>query len=264
MPITCVLGHYISRLGLYMLILKNPVGSRDRLVQATAARMRELILARAPGTHIGSLRELAQALGVGIVTVQQVARVLEHEGFLVVRRGHDGGYYGARPDEAALERSISGYLLAHRSSSNYHDAIDIMTLLDCELLPAAALCTNESLRQELHVLAQSIDTRDTPEERVSFENQMHRILFRMIDRPLMELIARVTMRHCTDHPIPTLYCGADGVALWKTQRHEIVRAILRRDPELARFEAARRRSDLLQRLRNRLDTAALASDDSAR
>jgi DNA-binding transcriptional regulator YhcF (GntR family) len=57
---------------------------------------------REPGTHIRSLRDLAKALGVGIVTVQQVAQVLEHEGFLVVRRGHDGGYYGARPDEAAL------------------------------------------------------------------------------------------------------------------------------------------------------------------
>lgn len=234
-----------------MPILAKIDPSRERLVQATTARLRERILACEPDTHIGSLRDIAKSLGVGIVTVQQVARVLEHEGFLVVRRGHDGGYYGTRPDEAALERSISGYLLAHRSSSNYHDAIDIMTLLDCELLPAAALCTNESLREELRVLAESIDTRDTSEQRVLFENQMHSVLFRMVDRPLMELIARVTMRHCTDHPIPTLYSGEDGSALWKTQRHEIIRAILRRDPDLARFEAARRRGDLLQRLRAR-------------
>src|SRR5262249_35102377 len=112
--------------------------------------------AREPDTHIGSLRDIARTLGVGIVTVQQVARILEHEGFLVVRRGHDGGYYGTRPDEAALERAISGYLLVHRSSANYHDAIDIMTLLDCELLPAAALCMNELLRQELRLLAPSL------------------------------------------------------------------------------------------------------------
>jgi DNA-binding IscR family transcriptional regulator len=36
------------------------------------------------------------------VTVQQAARVLEHEGLLAVRRGPGGGYYGTRPDEAAL------------------------------------------------------------------------------------------------------------------------------------------------------------------
>ena len=219
----------------------------ERLVQATAARLREMILAREPDTQIGSLREIAKTLGVGIVTVQQVARVLEHEGFLEVRRGHDGGYFGTRPNEAALQRSISGYLLV-RSSSKYHEAIDIVTLLDCELMPAAALCTNESLREELRVLSESIDSRDTPEQRVAFENAMHTVLFRMVDRPLMELLARVAMRHYTDHPHPALYMGEEGVARWRTQRHEIVRAILRRDPELARFEAARRRSDLLSRL----------------
>ena len=228
----------------------EPAGkqSRERLVQATAAKMRELILAREPDSCIGSLRQIARTLGVGIVTLQQVARVLEHEGFLDVRRGHDGGYYGTRPNQAALERSISGYLLVHRSSSRQYEAIDIMTLLDCELMPAAALCTDESLRDELRVLAESIDSRDTPEQRVTFENQMHSVLFRMVDRPLMELLARVAMRHHTDHPNPALYSGEAGVALWKTQRHEIVRAILRRDPELARFEAARRRSGLMRRL----------------
>jgi GntR family transcriptional repressor for pyruvate dehydrogenase complex len=38
-----------------------------------------------------------------------------------------------------------------------------------------------------------------------------------------------------------LYLGEEGVARWRAQRHEIVRAILRRDPQLARFEAACRR-----------------------
>ena len=233
---------------------KPAVGqSRERLVQATAAKLREMILAREPDTQIGSLREIAKTLGVGIVTVQQVARVLEHEGFLEVRRGHDGGYYGARPNEAALQRSISGYLLVHRSSAKYHEAIDIVTLLDCELMPAAALCTNESLRAELRALSESIDSRDTSEQRVAFENEMHNVLFRMVDRPLMELLARVAMRHYTDHPHPALYLGEEGVARWRAQRHEIARAILRRDPDLARFEAARRRSDLLSRLKMGLE-----------
>src|SRR5689334_15151938 len=92
--------------------------TRARLVQDTATSMRELILAREPGACIGSLRELANTLGVGIVTIQQAARVLEHEGLLAVRRGQNGGYYGMRPDEAALARAMSGFLLVHRSRSN--------------------------------------------------------------------------------------------------------------------------------------------------
>lgn len=220
--------------------------SRERLVQATSAKLQEMILACEPDTQLGSLREMAKALGVGIVTLQQASRVLEHQGLLEVRRGPGGGYYGTRPDEAALGRFISGFLLAHRSS--HHEAIDIITLLDCELMPAAAQCTDETLRHEMHVLAESIDSMDTPQQRVTFENEMHDILFRMVDRPLMELLARVTMRHYTDHPALTFYSGEEGAGLWKSQRRHIANAILQRDPDLARFEALRRRTELMHRL----------------
>jgi len=80
---------------------------RRQLVLAAAAQLRDVILAREPNTQIGSLNEVAELLGVGIVTVQQAARILEHEGLLAVRRGPGGGYYGTRPDEAALERAFA-------------------------------------------------------------------------------------------------------------------------------------------------------------
>ena len=114
------------------------------------------------------------------------------------------------------------------------------------MLPAAALCRDESLRAELRLLAESIESRDTPEQRAAFENRMHDILFRMIDRPLMELLARVTMRHYTEHPDFKFYSDEDGGILWKLQRHNILNAILQSDPELARFEAMRRRTHLME------------------
>ncbi|HMO67746.1 MAG TPA: GntR family transcriptional regulator, partial [Novosphingobium sp.] len=70
--------------------MANP-SPRKGLVPETAARLREIIFAHEAGEQIGSLPELAKALGVGIVTVQQAARVLEHEGLLEVRRGPGGG-----------------------------------------------------------------------------------------------------------------------------------------------------------------------------
>jgi len=42
----------------------------QRLVSATADKMRDSILTQAPDALIGSLPELAQLLGVGIATVQ--------------------------------------------------------------------------------------------------------------------------------------------------------------------------------------------------
>ena len=53
---------------------------RRQLVLEVAAQLRDVILAREPNTQIGSLNEVAELLGVGIVTVQQAARILEHEG----------------------------------------------------------------------------------------------------------------------------------------------------------------------------------------
>src|SRR5688500_2808929 len=83
---------------------------RRKLVPATAERLREMVFALPGGEQIGSLNDLSTRLGVGIVTMQQAARILEHEGLLEVRRGPGGGYYGRRPDEETLERSLAAYM----------------------------------------------------------------------------------------------------------------------------------------------------------
>src|SRR5882724_3885565 len=140
---------------------------RRQLVLAAAAQLRDLILAKEPGTQIGSLNEVAQLLGVGIVTVQQAARVLEHEGLLAVRRGPGGGYYGTRPDEAALERALAAYLRVH--GFRQRESQEMLSLLDCEIMPAAARCTDEPLRDAMHTLSKRIDLCDSVDDRIAFE-----------------------------------------------------------------------------------------------
>jgi len=218
-----------------------------RLVSATADKMRDLILGQAPDALIGSLPELAQILGVGIATVQQAARVLEHEGLLAVRRGPGGGYFGRRPDAAALERSLATYLRGRRAAD--YEALEMMTLLDCELMPAAALCTVAGLLDGLRSLKDRVDQCLGAEERLDFEDDLHSILFKMVDRPLIELLAQVSMRFYRSRPIPQIFEGEEGLRAWRQWRHQIIDAILARDPERARFEAERHRRSLLQRLK---------------
>lgn len=219
--------------------------SKESLVAMAATRMREMIMAQAPDTQIGSLPDIAKSVGVGVVTVQQAARVLEHEGFLKVRRGNSGGYYGVRPDAASLGRAIAGFL--HIKPSHEREAIEIMTLLDCDLLPAAALSTDEALRARLHEHARQIDLCDTPEQRGAFEQIMQDIIYAMVERPLMEMLARVTMQHHSEGSRFPIYSGMDGAERWKRERHGIIDAILKRDAGLTRFEAQRRRDDILER-----------------
>lgn len=219
---------------------------KEGLVAVAIAELKKRILAKEPESQIGSLPDIAKALGVGVVTIQQAARVLEYEGFLKVRRGNGGGYYGSRPDAAAVGRAIAGFLQVHQS--HQREAIQITTLLDCDLLPAAAQSTDEALHAMLEALAEKIDTCDTPEQRLSFEQRMQDIIYRMVDRPLMEMLARVTIDHNSATSLAPLYIGEEGAERWKRERHGILYAILRRDPGMARFEAERRRDDVLLRL----------------
>lgn len=220
---------------------------RRRLVSTTAAKLRNLILDREPGAQIGSLSEVAELLGVGIVTVQQTARILEHEGLLVVRRGPGGGYYGTRPDEAALERSVAAYMQVH--GSGHREAVEVVTLLNCEIIAVAARCTDASLREALVTLNARIDLCDTMDARMAFEDQVSQLLFRMVAQPLIELLTRVTRRLYQTDSFPALFPGDEGVAAWKAGKRRLLRAILEHDEELARFEAMRERKELLSRLR---------------
>jgi DNA-binding GntR family transcriptional regulator len=79
---------------------------RSVIVQ-TADRLRAIVLAAEVGTLIGSEEAL---LGCSRSTVRQVARLHEREGLLKVRRGINGGYFGARPDAGTIEATVSAYL----------------------------------------------------------------------------------------------------------------------------------------------------------
>jgi len=221
---------------------------KPRLVREIAAKLRDKILACEPEARLGSLQEMAQLFGVGIVTVQQAARILEHEGLLSVRRGPGGGYYGTRPDEAALERSFAAYLRVH--GFGYRESQEMTSLFDCEIVPAAARCTDETLREALRALSECVDGCESPDDRVAFEIKLRDLLFKMVARPLMEMLSRVTLRLYVHPRGVLLFPGKEGVAAWKTGRRRILQAILQQDEELARFEAERYRRQVLSRLRH--------------
>lgn len=214
--------------------MKQP---KKPLVQQAAERLRDLLFAVPSGTRLGALPELARRFGVGIVTVQQAARILEHEGLLEVRRGPGGGYYGTRPDDAALERAITAYMRVHPTS--FEEAADITSLLFNELVPAAAACRDDKLRQALRELGETVETANTEPERGALEGALQDLLFEMVDRPLFEALTRVTLRFAETRRSPLIDGSRSGVAEWKAGRRRIIEAILAQDAELARFEADR-------------------------
>jgi GntR family transcriptional repressor for pyruvate dehydrogenase complex len=216
---------------------RTGVGKRQ-LVQQTASRLRELIFAHEEHELIGSLPDLARQLGVGIVTVQQAARILEHEGALEVRRGPGGGYYGRRPDAAALERSLAAYMRMQPHS--WEEALDMTSLLFNELCATAAREGDLALHPELERIGARIDLCEVETDTGEWEEEFQDLLFRMVERPLFELLTRVTLRFGTSRPVTEpIYRDPAAIAGWKQGRHRIIDAILARDEALARFEADR-------------------------
>jgi DNA-binding FadR family transcriptional regulator len=212
-------------------------GGRRQPVRVTAERMRERIFARGEGEQIGSLPDLARDFGVGIVTVQQAARILEHEGLLEVRRGPGGGYYGRRPDAASLERSLAAYMRTEPAS--WKEALDMTSLLFNELCAAAADCSDRALQDDLRGMAQKLTLIEGDGDVAELELEFQDILFRMVNRPLFELLTRVTLRFAQTRPDGPAVRGAFEPGEWKSGRRRIIDAILRQDRELARFEADR-------------------------
>lgn len=208
---------------------------KRNLVSETADALRDRVFAAQPGTLIGSLQDLTAELGVGLVTLQQAARVLEHEGLLEARRGPGGGYYGARPDTAALERAIATYLRSRPTS--FGEVLNITSLLFNELVGAAARCRDEVLRAELRDLAHRLDGCEAEPARGQFESDFQDLLCRMVDWPLFELLTKVTLRFAMASGATVV--PGEAVLAWREGRHRIIAAILVGDAELARFEAER-------------------------
>lgn len=210
---------------------------KGSLTVRTTELLRERIYAVPEGERIGSLHELARSLEVGIVTLQQVARVLEHEGLLEVRRGPGGGYFGARPDAAALERGLHAYMRMNPAS--YEEALDMTSLLFTELATAAARCIDAGSHSRLVALAERLPSCTTMPECGRFEMEFQELLFRMVRRPLFEMLTRVTLHYSTAHTAPDLKVFDDDGAAWREGRARIVAAILANDADLTRFEANR-------------------------
>lgn len=210
---------------------------RKNLVGTTADRLRDIVFAAEPDALIGALQDLAKTLEVGIVTLQQAARVLEHEGLLDARRGPGGGYYGRRPNVAAVERSMAAYLRSNPSS--FEEAINITSLLFNELVAEAADRATDTFRAELFALCERLEICRTGEDCGAFEADFQDLLFRMVDWPLFKLLTVVTLQVGVTKSNRLLRGGDRAVADWKAGRQRIIAAILQRDRDLARFEADR-------------------------
>ncbi|MBB4858621.1 DNA-binding GntR family transcriptional regulator [Novosphingobium chloroacetimidivorans] len=101
------------------------------------------MLNQADGALIGSEDTILKLLNVSRSTARQVARILEREGLLLVKRGLKGGYFGARPTAQTIENTVSAYLRS--IDVNVADLMVVASVLWIEAMrKAAGLGTKEA------------------------------------------------------------------------------------------------------------------------
>ena len=114
------------------------------------------------------------------------------------------------------------------------------SLLFNELCATAAREGDVALHGELRRIGERVDLCASESDTGEWEEEFQDLLFRMVERPLFELLTRVTLRFGTSRPATEpIYGDAEAIAGWKAGRHRIIDAILARDEALARFEADR-------------------------
>jgi GntR family transcriptional repressor for pyruvate dehydrogenase complex len=168
------------------------LASGKSTIDAAAALLRGIVLDAAPGTLLGSEDALVARLSVSRSTVRQIARLLEREGLLLVRRGINGGYYGARPTIGTIETTVSAYLETLDMDSQ--DLTTVASVLWVEVMRRAAQAPKESVAPMIETMRRKLE-KLKPGAAFSdiskLEQESQRAVFDLVNSRYIELIFQI-------------------------------------------------------------------------
>lgn len=169
-------------------------------IDIAASQLRTLVLSVDENTLLGSEEDLINQLGVSRATVRQVARLLEREGLLRVKRGINGGYFALRPDVSTIAETVSTYL--DMVDTEREDITQIASVLWIEVVRKAAVqCKPEAkiLAEKLTDKLQSLSAEATFENVRDMEQEIRSAIFDLINSHYTELIFRINMAYASRH-----------------------------------------------------------------
>jgi GntR family transcriptional repressor for pyruvate dehydrogenase complex len=228
---------------------KRVTNSRSRsTTEAAAARLRARILAAKDGVFLGSEEALVTSLGVSRATVRQAARLLEREGLVKVRRGINGGYFGARPDASTIETAVAAYL--DTLDMEAEDVGVVASVLWIEVMRQAASLQTEAARAvaaRLQAKVAALRANASFAELIKVEQESRSAIFKLINGRYIELIFQINaafaMRRFPQFARdPDALLQAAFLRDWKTAKLMELAAIAEGDPQLAMMAARHSRN----------------------
>jgi GntR family transcriptional repressor for pyruvate dehydrogenase complex len=222
--------------------------SETSAMSAAATQLRAIISAKEDGALLGGEPEVQAMLGVSRTTLRQIARLLEREGLLTVRRGSRGGYYACRPSMSSIEAAVT----AHLGVLDVHaDELSTMaSIIWMEVVRQAASDRTAATKALIRPLAKVIGA---VADRISHhglslvEQGIRAEISDAIDSPYILFIFRVNIafaERCFSHkeePGEPALLSAAEVDAWRQIKLLELEAIARGDEELGILAAQRTR-----------------------
>jgi DNA-binding FadR family transcriptional regulator len=221
---------------------------RASTLEVASERLRAMALESDADVMLGSEDMLRQVLQVSRSTLRQVARLLEREGLLRVRRGIGGGYYSARPDLAGIKATISAHLQTLHVEPG--DITAVAAALWVELVRQAAALPEAARQEATTALADQVRAMQPGigfEEIRAVEDANRAALFSLVKSPYVELIFQINLAFAQRHfrePVKEESGEVDRAFLkaWRTAKLLELGAIADGDGELAAMAARHSRN----------------------
>jgi DNA-binding GntR family transcriptional regulator len=212
-------------------------------IEAAAAKLRSIALDAPEGALIGSEESLVTRLGVSRATVRQVARLLEREGLLRVRRGINGGYFAARPDERTIENAVSAYL--DTLDMDAEDVTTVASVLWVEAVRKASSLRTEPAKAMVQRWRERIEQMPADANYLvvsKLEQDIRSAIFELIKGRYIELIFHINMAFAARRfPLSALTEDnaqhREFVHAWRAAKLMELEAIADGDPELGMMAA---------------------------
>jgi DNA-binding IscR family transcriptional regulator len=218
-------------------------------MKSAATQLRSVVLSKEDGEFLGDEREVIQLLGVSRATLRQVARLLEREGLLAVKRGSNGGYYARRPCPQSVEAAVIDYLEVLDVGT---DELSIMaSTIWIEAVRQAANSTDKTASAVVTKLTKAVRAVDTTTlsyvELIRLEQRIRADVLSLVDMPYMKFMFQITLsfgekrfsreesNKAMAHVLP------EWITRWREVKLLELSAIAHGDQELAVMAAGRSR-----------------------
>ena len=225
-------------------------------IDAAASQLRSIVLSAGEGALLGSEETLVSRLGVSRATVRQVARLLEREGLLRVRRGINGGYFAARPDLQTIETTVSAYLEMLRTEPE--DVTSIASALWVEVLRRAARirsAESRALAEKYSEAVRAVRSDASFSDVLRVEQESRKAIFDLINSRYIELIFQINTafakgRFAAGSDKDGTEAHREFVQAWRNAKLLEFASIADGDAELARIAARHGRNIWHRRIWN--------------